>query len=510
MEFFLRCIFLFVLVLSFIYITEEARCKRILSTTNQEASSTTPIIIKVASINDETMENSFFLDTVIENGINNILGNINQHGNPPVYKRDKKSRTHLKMELKTMIEDVDNSTRITHFSEEDQRNILSNEILIIKNMDNTSSAVFTNTASDKISNAPLNSTYLINMNNKQQNESSFEYNEKNKHTYGHPVNVSYNNTMNNMLLPQFKINKSIILAVDDINDTVIQTTQTEFNDESSQNLYNITMYYNQTSGENITENINPSVKTLVKYSCSAYKDVYKPHFLKPAESLNLDIDKQGMINRIYNYSPLFNNIFSLDGIIKGNDDKNIKIMVEGYKKPYNHNIKDIFYNFEHILSHLLKKSFGIKVEALDDNANLVHNIEATLSSFYRYIAKFFFVHPEDSKDIEFVVFNILIPYRNKIECMANHTQKLEFCRKCIGISDILGCCSIQIYNDEHKLKGQKFLKKAAKELKKQLKEYIASINTTNSQNPNDCFFDKTTIHLCNNFYSEFEKNNKIY
>lgn len=262
-------------------------------------------------------------------------------------------------------------------------------------------------------------------------------------------------------------------------------------------------FNNQDSSVMIKKCINQT------YACSAYKENYKPHFLiRETTDLNLNGDIHFPMLQMYNYSPLFHNYRLATILFRKQDDDDISKISDSYNKPYSSK-KSECSNYDSLLDHYLKYVFNIEEKFLNMDDTTSDRIKYNHTIIFYNIVRLFLSHSFEDPRIDFIVFNILIPFRNKAFCLSNHVEKYEYCKSCLGITDLFECCSIQIYDEEHKNRGEVYIKKAIKALNIELSNYVMSQDSSILQSAINCHYNNYALNLCANFYTKYSRTNPL-
>lgn len=244
--------------------------------------------------------------------------------------------------------------------------------------------------------------------------------------------------------------------------------------------------------KSIKANITSSEK--ISYNCNKYNEPYNLHFLSVPSITDADLFNNNLAKQLYYFTPLFQN-FKLDEVFQIFSDSDIRAINSSYKKSYNRN-HDTFSNFDSILNHYAK------ILTQNDSTNINMNKDETIFAeviiklSYYIITSRFFEDPYGNKEIDDIIFNIIIPFRNKIHCSLFNKSRHRHCRMCLDEYNIFKCCAFEFYDTQIKAKGEALLKSSAQVLHWELKEYITSKNRDSLIIAINCFYDEYTQYLC--------------
>lgn len=247
---------------------------------------------------------------------------------------------------------------------------------------------------------------------------------------------------------------------------------------------------------NITDIDN---RTILPLNCTKGNNHFAPHFF-----VHTNYDYSGMWNNsslaiyLYHFSPLFKSHKKVERVYVYNNKEFIKAIIESYKKPYDirHSTKS---NFDALLNHYVKNLIREDDIGINISRKLLTSI--SVSTIYMDILRYFFKYPYNKVEIDNIVFNIMIPFRNKVHCILFDKERHEFCKKCMNETDLFECCSYEPYDEKTKLLGEQYIKNAAQVLNHELMRYIKGKgNKLDDFESVECFYDKVTEKLCHNFY----------
>lgn len=257
---------------------------------------------------------------------------------------------------------------------------------------------------------------------------------------------------------------------------------------------------------NSTINDNTIIEYKWKSNCSKYMESFKPHFfLKEKNYENKIWNDTSFAKHLYYFSPLFEKFPNTEKVYVHNSKALLKKINNGYNKPYNNEI-GVKSNFHALLNHYVKLLIMEDDIGLNINRKLL--ISTSVYETYVDILVRFFKNPYETSELDNIIFNIIIPFRNKVYCILFNNKRYEYCKICLYISDLYECCSLDPYDIQTKALGERYIKNAAQTLHIELKTYIrAKNNEYNVLDIAECFFDKFTEELCLKFYNIL-KNNK--
>lgn len=218
--------------------------------------------------------------------------------------------------------------------------------------------------------------------------------------------------------------------------------------------------------------------------CKEYKDEYKPRVLFPAKiSEPGNIKDDHIIWQTYSLSKLKNS--------KKTRNKNNcyspglyqDVIASMHNKDMRKDLKDD-QNFAYNLNSFLKKHVndtGIidQVKSADDKI-----FQDSIQKVYNGAMHFLFKVPESENDdfaIGHILFNLFVPFGNKIHCVMFDKEKKNFCENCQNIKDLFECCSKDFSIKEDKDRWEKYILDAL--------EFTR--NTIKKRNPNLKFFSVT-------------------
>lgn len=232
-----------------------------------------------------------------------------------------------------------------------------------------------------------------------------------------------------------------------------------------------------------------------EYNCTDYRENFKPHFLIYQSMEESYLFRNNNISKhLYYFSPLFQH-FTLKKMFELLTSEDLRDIKNSYQKSYNIT-DDIISNFDPLLNHYARiLTEDIKSE-LGVDAQEVSIIEITLSLTYFVILSRFFEDPYGNEEIDSIVFNIIIPFRDKVRCILFDKTRHRYCRECLNELDVFKCCSFEFYDPKDRMEGELFIKNAAQAIHWQLKQYIGSKEPINSDIVVDCFYDEFTIRMC--------------
>lgn len=246
----------------------------------------------------------------------------------------------------------------------------------------------------------------------------------------------------------------------------------------------------ETIQETITETTTPYVT-----NCSAYREVFKPHFMK-CET----IDQIDVVDVIYAYSPMCNR-YPRVRTKNFSDDGNGEKMLRSVGKPFNPSL-DMFGNFDYHLNNLLRLYLEGEVYLFELSlSNLKTEEGKIVDTYINYVLRFF------ELPIEFTVFDrvvndVFIPFRNKVHCIKFDDEKKRYCKDCLGIHDEMACCSLTFYNYRHKKRNEVAIKTGVRYVRRFT--YFAPLSKDVLEYKNSCFDRVEYDGFCKGFYDSVE------
>lgn len=231
-------------------------------------------------------------------------------------------------------------------------------------------------------------------------------------------------------------------------------------------------------------------------NCTNYSEPFKSHFLvKQNLESNTQWDDKPLAEYLYYYSPLFLDLSNEEKFYEYNI-RELKFIKQSFKEPYNQKLSAKS-NFAALLDYYAQ---NLIFEDVEYKLNITTNRKKlnAMAVFITYIniVRNFFRYPYGLTDVDFIVFNIIIPFRNKVYCIIKDKVRHKYCSTCHNITNIYKCCSYEPYDLQTKMLGEQHLKNAAQALHLELGRYIR-LKTKNPKSYDiDCFFDEFTVELC--------------
>lgn len=248
--------------------------------------------------------------------------------------------------------------------------------------------------------------------------------------------------------------------------------------------------------ESMIENIRFDTTTNPTVSCSQYSETYAPHFLvQPNYNSRGKWNNTSLPEQLYNFSPLFKN-FTDNDVFRIHSSAELKDIKDSLNRSFNQQ-RGANYNFYALLNHFAFRLIGpdhILKEIGRNNQNL---IALSVAYIYTDIVRRFFRYPYEMNDVDDILFNIIIPFRNKVHCIRDGKARHEYCKVCLRETDIFSCCSLELYDSQIKLHGEQHIRNAAQTLHIELRRYLkAKGHNMSSIDKSECFFDDFTVELC--------------
>lgn len=242
----------------------------------------------------------------------------------------------------------------------------------------------------------------------------------------------------------------------------------------------------------------------LKY-CGNYREKYTFPFLTDVDNIN---DESGdLLINLFKYSPLFYQ-YGSNGCLPRISNSNLKRILQSKNKEFNV-WNGNFGNFHHYLNNFLETYFNdTESPVLTINPNKEEHAQILITKGYFLLVNEFFNQKKSSEDIDKIMFEILIPFKNKINCILFDKTKKNYCKKCLNM-DKIECCSHIFYTEEEKKEGDAYFKRAAVALFKRLEFYIGYTKNTKKHIPVNCHYDFYTKEICGKFFSEFQEANPI-
>lgn len=220
-----------------------------------------------------------------------------------------------------------------------------------------------------------------------------------------------------------------------------------------------------TRPESTTVSTQESTTTLKQFSCSEYTDVYKKHFFDFSYEIMTYNSGFDVSRFLYEYTPICTFVKPFEN--EKFDSSNSARVIEGIGKPFNP-LLDVYANFDFYLNEYIK--FFLEGETLELGFSkfFERTTEHDVAKIYVTYLNRFFERPMGTSDIDKVVFDIIVPFRNKLHCILFDNKKKKHCRECLQVTDKFECCSLTFYSDEKKREGEAHIKKKAREIYEEL------------------------------------------
>lgn len=292
------------------------------------------------------------------------------------------------------------------------------------------------------------------------------------------------------------------------NDEISDTTH-EFEESNQKNIEEYEYSPEEFVFKGISDSIYEKKKDVrnTKKNCIKHNELFKTHFLVVPKIDHSDIWKNNHFTKnLYYFTPLFQNCL-LKEMTSLITDQDIKEISNSYQRPYNASLST-YSNFDALLNHYAK--------ILSDNTQSVLNVtngdnairEITLTIAYLILSRKFFDEPYGNTDIDNIVFNIMIPFKNKVDCILYNKKHHEYCKSCLNITNIFKCCSLNFYDLQTKSYGEVYIKYAAQILNMRLSRYMHSKGEVTGRVNVDCFYDENTMDICLKINEHLMRQNK--
>lgn len=287
-------------------------------------------------------------------------------------------------------------------------------------------------------------------------------------------------------------------------DSLINVKIKEITNTSIEEQYNLTeddqtYFFNSQILKNAMENINPLENiendTNPSYNCTKYNEPFQHHFLILPKVDNSDVWYNAKITKIlYYFTPIFKNI-TLDDFYKLHTYKELKQINDSYGKSFSHR-RNTNFNFNALLDHYARRLTGFIDNKFYSRKNEQVLAALSLPITYFSIIRRFFSHPYEFTEIDNIIFNIIIPFRNKVNCILYNKKRQNYCKICLKDINTYDCCSIQFYDQKTKFNGEQYIKNAAQALHLELSRYIKTKQEKKCSKEINCFYDNFTVGLC--------------
>lgn len=255
--------------------------------------------------------------------------------------------------------------------------------------------------------------------------------------------------------------------------------------------------------KNVIAEINERVQNSsrrINY-CSKYKEPYGLHFIKPPKWKDTNSEaEEHLIQKLFNFTPLFDN-YTLKTSNKLLYIKDIAEIGEYRRSELSSD--NFYHNLKVSLDLNLKLYAKGQISYLNMNITLPMPIKHVAGHMYMMAVSLFFDPSQEFLELDNIIFDIIVPFRNKLNCMLFDEEKQKFCKKCLNLNDVDECCSYESYDIQAKKQGQVFLKNAVWKIHNELREYIMAVNSNATNEDIHCFYDKMTLKLCRLLHHDF-------
>lgn len=235
--------------------------------------------------------------------------------------------------------------------------------------------------------------------------------------------------------------------------------------------YRITPIYSSFDESSNKRRVEDIFKTIKKRTfnahkhittCNKFKESYIPrYFHRPSSSEMVELVQDYLIEILYSFSsfhpleenPLYSQCFT------ANQFRDISYSVRNKNANYTLELEA---NLDFLLNKFLREfnnSKKVRYQIVTKDPNILRN---KLQIMYEGVMKMLFSNPDPSltEEIENIVFNMIIPFGNKMHCLFFEVAKHEFCQKCLGIKDAFTCCSFSVFTEDMKAAGEQSIRKA--------------------------------------------------
>lgn len=254
--------------------------------------------------------------------------------------------------------------------------------------------------------------------------------------------------------------------------------------------------------ESMIENISYDNTTNPSPNCTQYSEPYEPHFLVQPKYVNSGRwNNTSFTENLYHFSPLFKNLTDND-VFHIHSPSELKSISDSRNRPFDHK-KSTNYNFNALLNHLAKRLIGPDNLLKDVNRNKQNLMALSVAYIYTDIVRRFFRYPYEMNGVDDIIFNIIIPFRNKVHCIMHGQVRQEYCKACLNDTDMYRCCALEPYDNQTKLHGEEYIRNAAQTLHLELNRYLKAKGIDlSSINNGECFYDEFTVEMCRKIHSD--------